>query len=220
MDEYNLREVEFFGKITAGITHELKNVLAVIKETSGLMGDILDMKGAQEFQGKERFIKAISTIQRQVENGDTLLTRLNKFAHSPDKENAESDLHNVIQELFALCDRYIRQKNITVNVQHPENVVKFTANPVSLQLVLFSCLNYCILSLPQQAQIDVTVQQDTGSEYVIRFNCSEKLSGTEAISTGDEVENRLRKLHNTTDIINGKIEISLSTLLLKLHPQS
>ena len=32
-------EIVFFGKITAGITHEMKNVLAIIKESSGLVED-------------------------------------------------------------------------------------------------------------------------------------------------------------------------------------
>ena len=33
------RQVAFFGRMTAGITHEMKNVLAIIKESSGLMQD-------------------------------------------------------------------------------------------------------------------------------------------------------------------------------------
>ncbi|MCP3901564.1 MAG: sensor histidine kinase, partial [Desulfobacteraceae bacterium] len=31
----------FFGKITASITHEIQNVLAIIKENAGLMEDFL-----------------------------------------------------------------------------------------------------------------------------------------------------------------------------------
>ena len=35
--EVKADELAFFGKIAAGVTHELKNVLAVIKESNGLM---------------------------------------------------------------------------------------------------------------------------------------------------------------------------------------
>jgi hypothetical protein len=35
------RKAAFMGRITAGVTHEMKNVLAIIKESAGLMEDFL-----------------------------------------------------------------------------------------------------------------------------------------------------------------------------------
>ena len=43
MKQRNEKELEFFGKITAGITHEMKNVLAIIKKSAGLMEDIMSL---------------------------------------------------------------------------------------------------------------------------------------------------------------------------------
>ena len=36
------REAAFIGLITAGATHELRNVLAIVKESTGLIADIVD----------------------------------------------------------------------------------------------------------------------------------------------------------------------------------
>jgi hypothetical protein len=33
----------FFGKVNASISHELKNVMAIISETTGLLGDLSEM---------------------------------------------------------------------------------------------------------------------------------------------------------------------------------
>ena len=38
----------FFGKVSASISHELKNVMAIISETAGLLGDLSAMaRGVQ-----------------------------------------------------------------------------------------------------------------------------------------------------------------------------
>jgi len=69
MNEHGKREVEFFGKITAGVTHEMKNVLAIIKEISGLMEDILAVTGEDAFPNKAKFQNALSRILDQVRRG-------------------------------------------------------------------------------------------------------------------------------------------------------
>lgn len=35
-------EIRFMGRITAGITHEMRNVLAVIRESAGLIQDLME----------------------------------------------------------------------------------------------------------------------------------------------------------------------------------
>ena len=55
MNKIERKEVVFFGKITAGITHEIKNVLAIIQESSGLMEDILAVTEDDTFSNKDKF---------------------------------------------------------------------------------------------------------------------------------------------------------------------
>jgi len=215
MDDKNLKEIAFFGRITAGITHELKNVLAVIKETSGLMGDILDMKDGQGFQHKEKFQKAISTIQRQIENGVTLLTHLNKFAHAPDRETDDIDLHAIIKDMSVLCGRYARLKSITLGVQPPDQLIKFTTCQVSLQMAIFSCLDYCISNLPQQSQIDISLHHsEKSSGWCIDFNCSQDLLEVNDPTVEDRCFNTLEKLGKAANLINASILKDLKKITL------
>ena len=38
---YRVKEIGFMGKVTASLSHEIKNTLAIINESAGLMGDLL-----------------------------------------------------------------------------------------------------------------------------------------------------------------------------------
>jgi hypothetical protein len=42
-DLLQYESLAFFGKINASISHELKNVMAIISETAGLLKDLSDM---------------------------------------------------------------------------------------------------------------------------------------------------------------------------------
>ncbi|MEE4112297.1 MAG: hypothetical protein V2I40_05740, partial [Desulfobacteraceae bacterium] len=42
-DWFGYDSLAFFGKVNASISHELKNVMAIISETAGLLGDLSEM---------------------------------------------------------------------------------------------------------------------------------------------------------------------------------
>ena len=49
-----MRDALFMGRMTAQATHEMQNILATIRESSGLMEDLLAM-GGENFAHAERF---------------------------------------------------------------------------------------------------------------------------------------------------------------------
>ncbi|MEA1946209.1 MAG: hypothetical protein U9N83_02770, partial [Thermodesulfobacteriota bacterium] len=79
MNKCTDKEVAFFGKITAGITHELKNVLAIIRESSGLIGDIMSISPEAIIKYQEKIQNSMVRIKDQIERGVNLTDRLNKF---------------------------------------------------------------------------------------------------------------------------------------------
>ena len=81
-------EPAFCGYIVAGATHELRNVLAVIKEYSGLLEDIAS-GGPQALADRhERIERALDSISGQLLRGQEHLGRLNRFAHCADEDRA------------------------------------------------------------------------------------------------------------------------------------
>ena len=220
MGEHNLTEAAFFGKITAGVTHELKNVLAVIKETSGLMGDILAVTKEETFQHKEKFKKALATIQRQIAHGADLLTHLNKFSHGPEKETAEIDINGAVNELVALCGRFARMKNVTLTSINSEETITFTTCQISLQMLLFTCFEYCMSHLPPSTKIDIKVEKNCkDDECLVMFECSHELSGTDNSPEENSSSNSLEKMDKIAISINGKVSASPSSIKIILSSQ-
>ena len=138
-------EIAFFGRITAGVTHELKNVLAIINESSGLMQDLLAL--AKETPSyHDRFQRALTSIKGQVQRGQNLIAKLNQFAHTPDTTVGTVDLFEPAVLLAALSQRFATLKNVALKIIPPEQPVTATLNLVHFQMALFAAIE-CWLSL-------------------------------------------------------------------------
>ena len=141
-------EVAFFGKITAGVTHEMQNVLAIINESSGLIEDLMDMV-SDASPNYDRFQKALAKIKTQVKRGVELMTSLNHFAHSPDFLVRQIDLNKTITQIIELSQRFARLKYIALKSCPPipsELPIHIVINSVKLQMALFAGIE-CWLGL-------------------------------------------------------------------------
>ena len=148
MTQFKQTEIAFFGRITAGVTHELKNVLAIVNESSGLMQDLMALsKETPAYH--DRFKKALTSIKGQVQRGQSLIAKLNQFAHAPDIAVRSLDLFETAGLVVALSQRFAALKNVTLKVVPPmpsEQAVQATLNLVQFQMSLFTAIE-CWLSL-------------------------------------------------------------------------
>ena len=74
------KEIALWGKITAGITHEMKNVLAIINESSGLIGDIMKAGKKAPVKYQDKIILALEKVSRQVNRGVEISNSLNRYS--------------------------------------------------------------------------------------------------------------------------------------------
>lgn len=144
MEEAEYKTVAFFGKITAGITHEMRNVLAIIGESSGLMEDILSLRRESSLPHQDRFQDALSSIQGQVRRGVELAANLNKFAHSTDQPTERINIYDVIERIVGLSQRLARLKNITLQTRQPEESFHMVTSLVEFQMAVFAGIECCL----------------------------------------------------------------------------
>ncbi len=138
------QETAFIGKITAGVTHEFMNVLATIKENSGLMEDLLALCRETSFPHREKFVKTLITIQKQVNRGMEISASLNKFAHSMDEPKARVEVNELLDQLAFLVQRFARLKQVQLTVNPVEPPLAICIDLFRLQLILVACLEYCL----------------------------------------------------------------------------
>jgi signal transduction histidine kinase len=163
------KEIAFFGKITAGITHELKNVLAIIRESSGLMGDIISISPEAIIKYQEKIQNSLVKIKDQIERGVDLTDRLNKFAHSTDETLSKIDLQETIGQLVTLAQRFARLKHIELktvppNIEGPP--VTLVTRLVQLQMVLFASLECCFNAMSAGGEINIGIRKLEGKNEV------------------------------------------------------
>ncbi|OIN98828.1 MAG: hypothetical protein AUJ49_12485 [Desulfovibrionaceae bacterium CG1_02_65_16] len=99
-----MRDALFMGRMTAQATHEMQNILATIRESAGLMEDLLAM-GGEGFAHAERFKKGLGVLAAQVERGMTLSEQLNYCAHAPEVCPAGSEVNDALRALAVLFTR-------------------------------------------------------------------------------------------------------------------
>lgn len=156
MNKIKSKEIVFFGKITAGITHEIKNVLAIIQETSGLMEDILAVTPDETFTHKDKFSTSLNRIFNQIERGVDITTRLNKFAHSPDYSPANVDLNEVSEQMVLLASRFTRLKNVVLKADPHDTSMIIKTHPVALEMAIFESIEILLNALSSGGKITLS----------------------------------------------------------------
>jgi signal transduction histidine kinase len=132
----------FLGKITASMTHEIKNTLAIILESSGLLSDLLTFSEPGTFPHREKFQRVLGTIDEQVNRGVVLATRLNQFAHSMDEPVADVRLADLQELVVALMQRLARRRGVVLTALALDREVSFRTDPFRLLLVLCSIIEH------------------------------------------------------------------------------
>lgn len=160
----------FFGKVTASVTHELQNVLAIIRENSGLMEDILLMEGGGSELG-ERLHKSLNTVKNQVDRGVNLTSGLNHFAHTTDHAELQVNAIELIQKLISLTGRLTKLKGVDVSISECEKQPNLQTDPVLFQQIAFLCIDCLVNIVPAETKLLISCA-DKGDALCIQFMCS------------------------------------------------
>jgi C4-dicarboxylate-specific signal transduction histidine kinase len=149
------REAAFIGLITAGATHELRNVLAIVKESSGLIADIINSTDRSGTSKPEKLMRATGRIEAQIKRGSELLTSLNRFAHSLDHAEDEIDLDEAAQQIPFLCQRVARRGRHQLQVLPGDQGQRVVVNLLRLQMALYAAVECCLEQLPEGGTLNL-----------------------------------------------------------------
>ena len=118
-DEIGPEGLRFYGKMSASISHEVKNVLAIINENAGLLNDLVMMAERGVAVEPQRLVGIAGTIDKQVRRADLIAKNLNRFAHSADHLQGEVDLAEWVELALALVGRFASNRGIRLEFSPP-----------------------------------------------------------------------------------------------------
>jgi len=129
----------FFGKVTASISHELKNRMAVINEQAGLLEDLVLMAERGASTDFERLKRVSNAVKQQVARGDRVLQNMNRFAHSVDHSHCMVEIGSLLDMIAALAARQAGLKGVPLEVVPAAPAVLTTA-PFMLMNLIWLCI--------------------------------------------------------------------------------
>lgn len=136
-------DLRFFGAVCASVSHELKNVLAVMHEQAGLLGDLAMMAERGMPLDPCRLAAVADCLVKQVRRGDDILTGVNHFAHTTDPQAKPVDLGEAVELALALCRRRADMHQVSL-VAAPGPSVALAGDPFQVVRLIASCLERAI----------------------------------------------------------------------------
>ena len=197
------------GEIAAGVAHEIRNPIAILKSTAQFCHD--NYKDLSESK-----IKKIMDIFSQTSDRiNKTVSELLQFAKSSQEKMKEGDISKVLTKVLSFVEDKLKSQNIEVKVSIPENIPKIKLNYDQLYGALLNIILNSIEAMPEGGKLNLKFYSknnkvileisDTGSgisaeERKKIFNpfYTTKKSGT---GLG------LSLVHQVMNLHNGKIDI-------------
>jgi len=163
-----LREkgLAFFGIITASVSHELNNAIAIIEQTAGLLEDITSEVEGDRAAGLGELQQIADRIGRQAVRGAKIVKRLNAFAHSVDDPERDLDVHDLVENVIGLSQRLADLKRIELVVNAPGSRVTVRSNPFYVQQALFLSIQQAMSLTEDREKITITIAERDSSAWI------------------------------------------------------
>jgi hypothetical protein len=156
-----MHDALFMGRLTAQATHEMQNILATIRESSGLMEDLLAL-GSENFAHAERFKRGLCVLCEQVERGMTLSEQLNFCAHSPEASPAGAEVNDALRALVGLFQRIAARFRVSLALAPGRTGLRTALRPLEVMSLAGLALDCALPLLPRDATLVLTVSEHGG----------------------------------------------------------
>jgi hypothetical protein len=164
-----MKESLFMGKVTASMTHEIKNVLAIIRESAGLAQDLLTVAKESDFPHKEKLFGIMGKIDNQIERGADIVSRLNAFAHAPDLETSHEDLNTVLDQMVHLSNKLGRTNGVSFIGERSDDAIMLDGNPMKTRMIIYQVLEFLAPLIGKGAEIRLKPMKNSNGSAAIEI---------------------------------------------------
>jgi C4-dicarboxylate-specific signal transduction histidine kinase len=156
----------FFGRMNAAISHDMKNILAIINETASLLDELMELQQEGEIEPNPDKLRTLSRrIVQQVERGQNVITNMNAFAHSIDVPVREVDLARVMSVMTVLSRHFASGR--TLDLDPPDEGPRVTTHPFFLNDLIHHALNFAIAAAGPEKRIGIAVKAGNGGGEIV-----------------------------------------------------
>ena len=143
------------GQLTAGIVHDVKNPLAVIK---GLAEEL-----SEEFSVDPSMKDQLGTIRESAGKASTIVTDLLKFARQSTPDLERRDMRETIEASLRLTEYLARKGKVEIKVDVPSDPVLVWYDAQQIEQVLINLLGNAIQAMKNGGTIRINLSRSESS---------------------------------------------------------
>ncbi|MGD8603119.1 MAG: ATP-binding protein, partial [Anaerolineales bacterium] len=147
------------GQLTAGIVHDVKNPLAVIKGMAEELGE--------ESELDVYVIDGLRTIRESATKASTIVTDLLKFARQSTPDIHQRDIRQTVESSARLTEYLARKGKVEVEVDIPVESVLVTYDAQQIEQVLINLITNAIQAMPDGGHLLLRLKLEDGQVKII-----------------------------------------------------
>jgi two-component system NtrC family sensor kinase len=139
------------GQLTAGIVHDVKNPLAVIK---GLAEEL-----SEDQRENSSMTKQLGTIRESAARATRIVSDLLKFARQSTPEMKKQNLAETLRSAHRLTNFLARKGKVEVDVKVPPDPVQVVYDATQIEQVLINLIQNAIQAMPKGGKLKLKLDQ-------------------------------------------------------------
>jgi signal transduction histidine kinase len=165
----NNEDLAFFGKVNASISHELKNIMAIISEAAGLLNDLTEMAAKGKDVELDMLTSCSRDIVEEIQRGFATIKQMNTFSHSVDDLFKSVNLAEILKLMINLAGFLSFAGKVRFEPP-PQYLPTVLTCPFRLQNLIYQALVYIFESAGPEAEIQVAMQPESDGRVRISFS--------------------------------------------------
>jgi C4-dicarboxylate-specific signal transduction histidine kinase len=215
-DELITSQLSFIGKVLSVFSHDINNHLAILKESVGLIGDLIEYGKTSSRKDLKEILKITQSIKNQIEQTTYFCDKLKGFGHGMEKPLSTFNIHESIEELMVLLSRFMNQKMICLEKDFTANTPLIYSNPLKIQFLIFCLIEKHLKRLDKNSRIIIKTASANDSIGITIITKGNLLETDEELICNDEIYKHIIKqlggniFHKTADETTIILPLSLS----------
>lgn len=136
--------LQFYSKVSASISHEIKNSLAVINESAGYLEDVTLMAKKGMDVNMDRLQSLAGTMLKQVQRTNAIIKNMNRLAHSLDDPASQVDLNALLELMTNLSERTTVTRGFKASAALSDAPITITTHPFFVENLIWLILNFAM----------------------------------------------------------------------------
>lgn len=139
------------GELTAGVAHEVRNPLGVIRASVQLLEDA--------HCDASRIEEAAEVIKQEIDRLDRVIKALLDFGRPSKPTLVMTNINAVIEDVMLFTTRFAFQSNVVLSAEKDESIPPVLGDPDQLKQVFLNLVTNAVQAMPDGGHISITTRQ-------------------------------------------------------------